>query len=480
MLTINDALTREGDSHIRRTVNVINEAAPDQRPREGEGGFKSSRPPLRRNRLRSHAEIFFSPKLEFPQISSCRGVDWALFSMTCAQFDFGIRKSKGKSALRDTQIKFGTVEAVDEGLTASLEALAALGARLGSPYGLGAAHILQRLEATAAARLRRRNAALVELRHRWYPEASNNKAAFEISRELMRYEASGWLRRDAQLSEPPPSAIGTVRELQWRALKDSEGGAPGPRRLRQIFAASVDWQQNALPIANQTQFHLGLDTPGHSSARSSFLSALPNVELIVREMPGFKEAANRAQATAIAERQAHLDAIAKLDAGAMKEWPRQEKTMADSLAKEQDAHRAFRAAAEEHQRVLSAVKSVRMAYERDRGAHEAALIAGDWPEISEFFDTCDREVARAKAAHVSMEQTPKNPLTGRVTRITVGNGRSVSARLVAIYASMREAPQLKMIADRRQLPAAIAEIVESWPAVQQPRAPEDLPRSEPR
>ena len=64
--------------------------------------------------------------------------------------------------MRDSEIKFGTVEAADGDLTASLEALAALGARLGSPYGLAAAHILQRLEATAAARLKRRNAALIE------------------------------------------------------------------------------------------------------------------------------------------------------------------------------------------------------------------------------------------------------------------------------------------------------------------------------
>ena len=83
-------------------------------------------------------------------------------------------------------------------------------------------------------------------------------------------------------------------------------------------------------------------------------------------MPGFKEAADRAQATSIAERQAHVDAIAKLDADAMREWARQEKTKANSLAKEQDVHRAFKAAAEEHQRVLSAVAWVRLAYERDR------------------------------------------------------------------------------------------------------------------
>ena len=266
--------------------------------------------------------------------------------------------------MRDSEIKFGTVEAADGDLTASLEALAALGARLGSPYGLAAAHILQRLEATAAARLKRRNAALIELHDSWYPDASDNKAAIEISRELMRYKSSAWLRREAQLSAPPPSAIGTVREIQWRVLKNNDGGAPGPRRLRQIFAG-IDWQQIALPIANRTQFHLGLDTPGQNSARSGPLNALATVKSIVREMPGFKEAANRAQATSIAERQAHVDAIAKLDADAMREWTHQ-KTKANSLAKEQDVHRAFKAAAEEHQRVLSAVAWVRLAYERDR------------------------------------------------------------------------------------------------------------------
>jgi hypothetical protein len=382
-------------------------------------------------------------------------------------------KSEG-SAL---EIKFGPVEAANDDLFSSLEALAVLGARLGFPYALAAAHILHRIEATAAARLKRRDAALVDLRRRWYPEASDNKAANEISRELMRYEAAAWLRRDAQLSGPPPSAVGTVRELFWWVLKDSDGGAPGPRRLRQIFADAELATNSASNFQARPRL---LDIPGPSSARSSELSALPNVESIVREMPGFKEAAGRAQAATIAERQAHVDEIARLDAAAEKAWPRQEKVKADALAKEQDAHRAFKAAADEHQRVLAAVTSERMAYERDRNAHEAALIAGEWPELSEFFDTCDREVARAKAAHVAMELTPKNPATGRVTRVTVGNGWSVSARVKAIYESMREAPRLKLISDRRQLPAAIAKIVESWPVVRQPEAAPDLPRSEPR
>jgi hypothetical protein len=375
------------------------------------------------------------------------------------------------------EIKFGPVEAANDDLFSSLEALAVLGGRLGFPYALAAAHILHRIEATAAARLKRRDAALVDLRRRWYHEASDNKAANEISRELMRYEAAAWLRRDAQLSGPPPSAMGTVRELFWWVLKDSDGGAPGPRRLRQIFADA----ELATNRASNCQARPRLiDIRGQPSARSTDLNALPNVESIVREMPGFKEAAGRAQAAAIAERQAHLDAIARLDAAAEKAWPRQEKVKADALAKEQDAHRAFKAAADQHQRALSAVGSERMAYERDRNAHEAALIAGDWPEIRDFFNMCDREVARAKAAHFTQEQTPKHPASGRVTRILVGNGGSVSARIKSIYASMREAPQLKMIADRWQLPAAIAKIVEGWPVVQQPEAPPDLPRSEPR
>ena len=374
------------------------------------------------------------------------------------------------------EVKFGTLETGDDDLMASFEALARLGERLDGPYRRAAAYLGHLLEATASARLRRRDALYLELRRRWYSDASNNKAAAAISQELMRFEATAWRRRECQFSQPPVGAIGTAREFFWRILKESDGGAVGPARLRQLFDAAPIVTNRRLPINRRSALQLGLDTRGERNA----LNASPNFELIVRQLPGFQVAASKAHAEEIAARQTHIDEIAKLDSAAAKAYPRQEKQKAESLGKSNDAHRAWQLALAEHQRVCADVTAERLVYERERNAHEAALIVGDWPEISAFFDTCDREIARAKGAHVAMEQSPRNPATGQVTRILVANGGSVSARIKAIYASMRAAPQLKMIADRRQLPAAIAKIVESWPAVQQPQAPEDLPRSEPR
>ena len=370
--------------------------------------------------------------------------------------------SQGDKALSASEIKFGTVETGDDDLMASFEALTRLGERLDGPYRLAAAYLRNRLEVTPSARLRRRDALYLELRRRWYSDASNNKAAAAISQELMRYEASAWRRRECQFSEPPVGAIGTARELFWRILKESDGGAVGRARLRQLFDAAPIVTNRRLPINRRSALQLGLDTRGERNA----LNASPNFELIVRQLPGFQVAASKAHAEEIAARQTHIDEIAKLDSAAAKAWPRQEKQKAESLGKSNDAHRAWQLALAEHQRVLADVTSERFAYERERNEHEAALTSGVWPEIDGFLEQCDREIERTLAARAVRGFNVKGK------HLEFANGRSVGERAGAIRASMREADRLKLIADRRQIPDAIAKIAEGWPRVRDPSPPE--------
>ena len=116
----------------------------------------------------------------------------------------------------------------------------------------------------------------------------------------------------------------------------------------------------------------------------NFRPSFDDVVPIVRELPGFRTAEEKALARTVAERQAHLDAIAKLDAEAVKAYPRQEKVKAEKLAAEQDAIRALKFAQNEYQQTLAAVAPERWACERDRRAHETALIDGEWPDSTLF------------------------------------------------------------------------------------------------
>lgn len=114
------------------------------------------------------------------------------------------------------------------------------------------------------------------------------------------------------------------------------------------------------------------------NTRPSFDDVVP----IIRELPGFKSAEETAHAKIVAERQAHLDAITRLDAEAIKDYPRQEKLTAKTLAAQQEAVRALKFAEIEHQKAHAAVASERFANEHARRAREAALIDGEWPELT--------------------------------------------------------------------------------------------------
>jgi hypothetical protein len=310
--------------------------------------------------------------------------------------------------LKNPEIKFGR-SATRADLLASLDHLAELGERLDGPYRLAAAYVRGQLKVGAAIRLKRRDDAILELRLRWHAHQSNNAAAKEIQSQLNRYAASAWRGRRA-LDEPTPAECGTYREQLWRILKEGDGQVLGSRRIRQIVDLAPKQQRFvsaggvSAPIGNISPFPLPTLPPTLDASPQQTESALntrpsfDDVVPIVRELPGFKSAEEKARAKLVADRQAHLDAIGRLDTEATKAYPRQEKLKAEKLAAEQGAIRALKFAANEYQQTLAAVGSERLAYERDRRAHEEALIAGEWPELSAFFDTCEIERARAKAA----------------------------------------------------------------------------------
>ena len=69
----------------------------------------------------------------------------------------------------------------------------------------------------------------------------------------MRYKSSAWLRREAQLSAPPPSAIGTVREYNGACSRTTTA-----ERLGLVGCA----RSSRASIGNKSRFQLPTE---HSS-----------------------------------------------------------------------------------------------------------------------------------------------------------------------------------------------------------------------
>lgn len=367
----------------------------------------------------------------------------------------------------------------DAELRASASALAELGARLGAPYAKAASAIRARLAADPGAR-RERDALIVALRRHWFDGLSNNEAAAEIARETARYEATAWRRGDRALSAPPPSAFGTAREHYWRILRASDGPKRGPRRQTLALAArTVREILDAAPIGDQSRFRAPttrrmLKFKVENTATRSKVNAIPKFEKIVAEMPGFRDAERKAIDREVAERQAHLDAIERLAAEAEKSWPRHERLKADALEKVREAERALKFANDDLAKVLYAVSAERLAYENDRRQRESALIAGDWPELTAFRDRCHAEITTALQGQESREVARRNPVTGRTERLMVSNSRSIGARVVSINGTLSSFEILKLIADRRDLPARLNALVAAWPKVEPVIHPVDL------
>ena len=175
------------------------------------------------------------------------------------------------------------------------------------------------------------------------------------------------------------------------------GKTPGVRRLRQIIAEGRLGNQTQVLIANQAADRVDMND-------------LSSVVRVLTGTPEYRKAAEAEHVRFVAERRAHLDAIAKLEAQATKDYERQEARKAKSLAAEQACIAALKAAAAEYQKTLAAVAGERFAFESARRGHEVALLTADVPEFSlliEFDAECDRHLTAARALLAWREETKR-------------------------------------------------------------------------
>ena len=343
---------------------------------------------------------------------------------------------------------------------AAFELSAALLERLGGPHGLSARLIRERLSRLAAARNLHRNAAIVALRTGWLAPLSNAAAATEITKRVRRYLTSVWKRRDKFAPAVPSSYLGTPAELLFKIVAFSDERPPGTSMIRRILDEAKTAKIE--PLESGARFLLESRPNLKGETVHQDFQAIATL----KTMPGFREAEQRATEAEIAARRTHLAAIDRLDADATKAYARQEKRVETAIAKTRAVERELKTATTEALAVQHAVGQERFAYQRERAEHETALLQFDQSPITEFELACFDELERVRKAGQSRESVNVNARTGRADRAVVSNAKSLNARLYAVAASMRQAPELRLIADPRDLPAPIAEMKANRPKIE--------------
>ena len=348
-------------------------------------------------------------------------------------------------------------------IAGDLEQSAQLLERLGGRHAHAARFLRERLDGMAASRLAHRDAAILELRTRYFDGLTNNAAAGEIAKMARRYAATRW-RRDRAFTEPRASYVGFPDELLFRIVALSGNKLPGSARIRKILDSARVAKIHAL----ESSRHLALTSARDTRSEDLFVDQ----SAILERLPDYQAAKTHAIEDGIAARRVHVAAIETIDADATKAWPKEEKRKAEAIAKVRRAELDLRTAGAEFNAVAGAVATERHARETARRTHEGALLVGDWSAIDAFVREAQTEYDRTCKAVQWKEIVVRNLVTQRLERQRVGNGHSIKQRCAAIIESIREAPNLRLIADPREIPERLAAMRAKWPPV---RDPSDLP-----
>jgi hypothetical protein len=355
------------------------------------------------------------------------------------------------------------MEASRRELAAAMEASAELLERLAGRHALTAALLRHQLGGMAAPRKAHRDAAIVALRADWFAHLSEAGAAAAIAAEIRRYCASAWKRADRSLEETPLSYRGTAKELLFRIARLSDGKAPGAEAIRKILANSRAGKISRLESTCRLRF------PPSSASRTAMTFEDHKLAAALREMPEVKAAQARAIDAEIAERRRRLAAIEKINGEAAKAYPKEEAKRSAAVERLRQAERDLKLAQRELDAINASIANDRGARESARREHELTLIVGDWSSIEQFRLEALGEAERTRKAVVSRTTNRRNEITGKIERASQSNYPSVTRRLSAIVDSIRELPDLRLIADVREIPSKIAAIKANWPQI------EDLP-----
>lgn len=303
-------------------------------------------------------------------------------------------------------------------------------------------------------RIERRDRLILRWRDHYGDRHSERADAQALRKSLLKYVQT-WRRTDQQFAECRPSDKGMERESWFLIMQASAGFVPSVRVIRRIFAEDRVGQSASLTLANGKA-----DSDLHRTSKRPVLDH--QVISLLTKTPQYAAAVTSERKREVTERQAHIDAIAQLDAEAERAYHRHEKLRVEALKRENQALAAFKIAAGEYQKILGVIASERFAHEMARREHESALLAPDYPEIQKFRDEALNEIDVTLKSLQTSESIVKNQRTGKSQTIVESNSEVITTRVKAIRLSLSVAQDLRMMADLTNIPSRLAALRESW------------------
>ena len=319
-----------------------------------------------------------------------------------------------------------------------------------------------RLESLPAARIGRRNDALIDL-----VGTFPTKAAASAAVELRRYAGSAW-KRDRNLASPPAAYLTQPRRLAaFRFMKENDGVALSEKQIRRILKTNSSgslghWHLVSMSydICDSSRHQIEAEmTAVTKITDQTFLDAL-------RRAPFAQSILADNSAREIAERKALVDALAKLDAKAPTEFAKLDKAISAEIANVRAAEIALKAANDKLAAANYAKSGATIAYDNERLRLEAALRNSPAADVIDVFTRDMRdELESARKAHEGGWIQERHPVTREPMLRGYTNKESVAARVNAIHAALAAAEALRLAADQSNIEAKLAALRAGLPKI---------------
>ncbi len=337
----------------------------------------------------------------------------------------------------------------------SFAELARLGVQLGGQYRLAASMIQADLSRRKQNQKILRDRAILNWYESFAARDSHRKDATELWSKLQKYQMT-FARLPSGCAEPSIADLNTEKEFFWIILKNA-GRDLGPETIRKLLPKIKLGKRFVLETTHSFSNVAGMEMNIPNQAKAID---------IISQMPEFKKASSAEHARQVSERQAHIDAITKLDGASLKAAPRHDEKIGEAKEKLRIAKLQLKEAESSHNRVLFAINQEVFAHRSARENHIGALLAEDFSKIDAFIAECNREIELARKAFQYREKIERNTRTQRLTRSVINNSLQIKARVASIQESVTAAYELRFQADIRAIQKQLVSLRNSWPEIQ--------------
>jgi hypothetical protein len=321
----------------------------------------------------------------------------------------------------------------------------------------------ERLSACPDARLAQRDDALAAMAQTYVGRLWT--VSGNVSTEMKRYSASAWRRRDQNLDTAPSEYLTQPRKLAAFNVMRADAKADG---LGQKQISRILGHRGAVPMSIA-----GPQNANHTNKRLPTVNAISPHEFIeaLKRAPAGVAVIKAETTRVIGERQKLIDELARLDAFALKTFPKLDAAIQTEIV----ATRASELALKAQNAKLSAANFAKsdavIAYDSGRQRIEAELRATPAAKVIDEFQRDMRvEIDSAMKKHEGGRVQENRPLARNpAERILIhgyGNRASVAARLDAIHGAIAAAEALRLAADQGDLAAKLDALRAGLPTIE--------------